>query len=134
MVDAHHLHTKLKRLRLGGMLDSLEVRLDQAQQHHLGYLEFLELMLEDEITRREQKGLAHRITQAHFEEVKVLEEFDFAFNPKMPAQKVRDLATGHFVAAGESVIICGPVGTGKPQPTQYPYRRNLHSRPDCYRR
>jgi DNA replication protein DnaC len=113
MVNAHHLQAKLKRLRLGGMLDTLQVRLEQAQQQQLGHLQFLELMLEDEISRREQTGLARRVAQAHFEEVKTLEEFDFAFNPKIPAPKVRDLATCHFVEAGESVIICGPVGTGK---------------------
>lgn len=113
MVNAHHLHAKLKKLRLGGMLDTLQVRLDQAQQQQLGYLQFLELMLQDEITRRDQNGLAYRVAQAHFEELKTLEEFDFGFNPKVPAQKIRDLATCHFVEAGESVIVCGPVGTGK---------------------
>ena len=113
MVSPHHLQPKLKRLRLGGMLDTLQVRLNQAQQLQLGYLEFLELMLEDEITRREQRGLAYRIALAHFEETKTLEEFDFGFNPKIPAQKVHDLATCHFIEVGESVIVCGPVGTGK---------------------
>ncbi len=113
MVNAHHLQPKLKRLRLGGMLDTLEVRMHQAEQAKLGYLQFLELMLEDEIARREQKGLAYRIAQAHFEEVKTLEDFDFGFNPKVPAQKIHDLATCHFIEAGESVIVCGPVGTGK---------------------
>ena len=113
MVSTHHLQAKLKRLRLGGMLDTLPVRAEQAQQQQLGYLQFLELMLEDEITRREQKGLAWRVAQAHFEELKTLEEFDFAFNPKTPAAKIHDLAAGHFIEAGESVIVCGPVGTGK---------------------
>jgi len=87
------------------MLDSLEVRLHQAEESHLGYLQFLELLLEDEITRREQRGLAIRLMQAHFEERKTLEEFDFGFNPKIPAPKLHDLAACHFVAAGESVIL-----------------------------
>jgi DNA replication protein DnaC len=113
MTKVHHLQTKLKALRLGGMLDTLELRLDQAQQAQLGYLQFLELMLEDEISRRNQRSLASRITKAHFEENKTLEDFDFSFNPKIPAAKVRDLATCRFVEAGESVVICGPVGTGK---------------------
>ena len=113
MVQVHHLQSKLKKLRLGGMLDTLELRLEQADQQRLGYLQFLELMLEDEITRRDQRGLTLRIAQAHFEEIKTLEEFDFNFNPKIPAPKIRELATCRFVAAGESVIICGPVGTGK---------------------
>ena len=113
MANVHHLQPKLKLLRLGGMLDTLEVRMHQAEQGRLGYLQFLELMIEDEITRREQKSLAYRLAQAHFEEIRTLEEFDFAFNPKAPAQKIHDLATCHFIQAGESVIVCGPVGTGK---------------------
>lgn len=99
MVGTHHLQVKLKRLRLGGMLDTLPVHVDQAQQQQLGYLQFLELMLEDEITRREQKGLAYRLARAHFEEIKTLEEIDFAFNAKTPGPKVHDLATCHFVEA-----------------------------------
>ena len=49
------LQPRLKRLKLGGMLQTLELRLDQAHQEKLGHLAFLELMLEDEIQRR-QKG------------------------------------------------------------------------------
>lgn len=113
MVKVHHLQSKLKSLRLGGVLDTLELRLDQAQKERLGYLQFLELLLEDEINRRSQRGLASRVAKARFEEVKTLEEFDFGFNPKTPAQKIRDLATCNFLEAGESVIVCGPVGTGK---------------------
>ncbi|MDA8188185.1 MAG: ATP-binding protein, partial [Dehalococcoidales bacterium] len=75
MVKVHHLQSKLKSLRLGGMLDTLELRLDQAQKDHLGYLQFLELMLEDEINRRSQRVLTSRIAKAHFEEIKTLEEF-----------------------------------------------------------
>ncbi|MCJ7811224.1 MAG: ATP-binding protein, partial [Dehalococcoidia bacterium] len=88
MPNVSHLQPKLKRLRLGGMLDALQVRIHQAEQGHLGYLQFLELMLEDESTRREQRGLALRLAQAHFEQIKALEDFDFAFNPKIPAQKI----------------------------------------------
>jgi len=113
MISCHHLQPRLKRLRLSGMLDTLEVRLNRAQNQQLGYLQFLEVLLEDEITRRDQGSLSRRIAQAHFEEIKTLEEFDFGFNPKTPAPKVHDLAACHFVAAGESVIVCGPVGTGK---------------------
>jgi len=113
MVKVHHLQSTLKALRLGGMMDTLEIRLDQVEKEKLGYLQFLELMLEDEINRRAGRVLASRIEKARFEEVKTLEEFDFAFNPKVPAQRIRDLATCRFVEAGESVIVCGPVGTGK---------------------
>ena len=113
MARVHHLQSKLKALKLGGMLDSLELRLGQAEKDHLGYIEFLELLLEDEIQRRANKSLQARIAKAHFEEVKTLEEFNFSFNPKIPAQQIRDLGTCQFIERKESVLICGPVGVGK---------------------
>jgi DNA replication protein DnaC len=113
MAKVHHLQSKLKALKLGGMLDTLEIRLDQVNKDHLGYVEFLELLLEDEVQRRANKSLASRIVKAHFEEVKTIEEFNFSFNPKIPAQQIRDLATGQFIERKESVLICGPVGVGK---------------------
>src|SRR3990170_312696 len=113
MLKPSHLQSKLRALRLGGMLETLDLRLDQAGQGRLGYLEFLELLLEDEIGRRAAKGLASRVSKAHFEEQKTLEEFDWSFNPTIPAARIRDLATGQFIARKESILLCGPVGVGK---------------------
>jgi DNA replication protein DnaC len=107
------LQPRLKRLKLGGMLQTLELRLDQAQKERLGYLEFLELLLEDEIGRRQNKALAARITRARFEEAKTIAEFDFAFNPKVPAAQLRDLASCAFIERKESLLLVGPVGVGK---------------------
>ena len=71
----------LKTLRLGGMQDTLPLRLDQAQQQRLGYLEFLELLLGDEIERRANRALASRLSKAHFEDSdKTFENFDWTFN------------------------------------------------------
>lgn len=113
VLHVHQLAPKLKALRLGGMLDTLEMRLQQAQQGQGGYLEFLEWLLEDEITRRDNKALALRLQRARFEGPRTLVDFDFGFNPKIPAPQIRDLARGGFITEGQSVIICGPVGVGK---------------------
>ncbi|MGH2499090.1 MAG: IS21-like element helper ATPase IstB [Candidatus Limnocylindria bacterium] len=107
------LQSRLKRLKLGGMLQTLELRLGQAHQEKLGHLEFLELMLEDEIQRRANKALARRIQRARFEEAQSLTDFDFAFNPKIPSAQIRDLATCGFIERKESVLLVGPVGVGK---------------------
>lgn len=113
MLKPSHLQGKLRALRLGGMLETLDLRLGQAQQGQLGYLEFLEMLLEDEIGRRAARGLASRVSKAHFEEQKTFEEFDWSFNPTIPAARIRDLATGQFIARKEAVLLCGPVGVGK---------------------
>jgi len=113
MADIHQLENKMRSLKLNGMLDTLDLRLSQAQKDNLGFIQFLELLLEDEVQYRANKKLASRITKAHFEEEKSLEAFDFNFNPKVPAGYVRDLATCQFIERKESVIFCGPVGVGK---------------------
>ncbi len=107
------LQPRLKRLKLGGMLETLELRLDQAHKEKLGHLAFLELMLEDELQRRQNRALRRRIERARFEDVQTLADFDFAFNPKIPAAQIRDLATCSFIERRESVLLVGPVGVGK---------------------
>ena len=86
MGNTHQLQGKLKALKLGGMLDTLELRLGQAQQAHLGYVEFLEFLMEDELQRRANRRLVTRVARARFEEEKTFEGFDFTFNPKIPAE------------------------------------------------
>ena len=103
MSNTHHLTNKLKSLKLGGMLDTLELRLKQVQQDNLGYIEFLEFLLEDELQRRANRRLQLRVVQAHFEEVKTLETFDFAFNSKTPTRQIMDLATCQFIERSEVV-------------------------------
>jgi DNA replication protein DnaC len=109
-----HLVPTLKALRLGGLQDTLPLRLDQAQQQHLGYTEFLELLLGDEIERRANRALASRLSKAHFEDGdKTFENFDWAFNPKLPQEQLRDLAAGGYLLRKEHILLCGPVGVGK---------------------
>jgi DNA replication protein DnaC len=109
----HQLEERMKTLKLFGMLETLDVRLSQATSGELGHVELLEVLLEDEAQRRDVAGLERRIKAARFEQLCSIEEFDFSYNPKIPAAKIRDLATLRFVEAGESVILHGPVGVGK---------------------
>ena len=117
-MNGAQLQTKLKTLKLGGMMLTLEVRRAQAEDQRLGHVEFLALLLDDEIDRRQSKMLAQRIHRARFEEQKTLEEFDFGFNPQVPAEQLRNLATCGFVERRESVLLCGPVGVGKTHAAQ----------------
>ncbi len=109
----NQLETTLKSLALSGMLDTLEARLAQANAGELGYVEFLQALCEDELHRRDAAGIERRIRQAHFEQTCVIEDFDWKYNPKIPAARIRDLATLRFLEAGESVVLHGPVGVGK---------------------
>lgn len=109
----HQLQDQLKTLRLGGFLQSLDLRLQQAQSTSLGYVEFLQLLVQDEVERREAKKLNLRLTRASFEEEKTLEGFDFSFNPKLNAKLIRDLGNCTFIEKKEHVLLYGSAGVGK---------------------
>lgn len=113
MSALHHLRQQLKTLKLSGMLDAIETRVAQAEDGQLGYLDFLELLLDDEIARRARNSLSARIGRAHFDEVKTFEMFDFRADSGLPSQQLRDLATCRFLETHACVLICGPVGVGK---------------------
>ncbi len=110
---AHQLEDALRALKLFGMLETLESRLAQASAGQLGHVELLGVLCGDEAARRDIAGLERRLKAARFEQSSTIEDFDFSFNPKIPAAQIRDLATLRFVDAGESVILHGPVGVGK---------------------
>jgi len=108
-----HLIPKLKQLRLSGILDTLDVRCQQAIDEHWSYGDFLERLLEDEVERRQQKQLALRVRRATLSSDKTLETFDFTFNPAINRQRLYDLATGYFIRDKRNVLLCGPTGVGK---------------------
>src|SRR5512136_1281950 len=108
-----HLIPKLKALRLSGILDTLEVRTQQAIAEQWTYGDFLERLLEDEVERRGQKQLAMRLRRATLNTSKTLETFDFTFNPGLNRQLVYDLATGSFIRDKRNVLLCGPTGVGE---------------------
>lgn len=109
----HQLEPQLKRLRLSGILETLEVRNQQAIQEKLSYIEFLSRLIQDEVERRVQKQLQLRLRRAGFRGDKTLEGFDFTFNPTISRQQVLDLAACTYVARHRNVLICGPTGVGK---------------------
>lgn len=79
------LADSLRTLKLSGMLETLDARLAQAQVGDLGYLEFLQILCDDEITRREQVAMGRRLRRARFDIETTLEGFDFGANAKLPA-------------------------------------------------
>lgn len=109
----HQLTPSLKRLRLSGILETLEVRNQQAIDGKWSYVDFLARLVEDEVQRRAQKQLAFRIRRAALNSTKTLESFDFAFNPSINRQQVLELATCNYVRQKRNVLICGPTGVGK---------------------
>lgn len=113
MEMTHQLIPFLKRLRLSGILDTLDVRNQQAIDGKWTYIEFLARLLQDEVERRGQKQLALRLRRAAVNTTKTLEGFDFNFNPTINRQQVLDLATATYIRHKRNILICGPTGVGK---------------------
>ena len=107
------LRKTLKQLRLSGLLESLEIRLQEAAGHGLSHGEFLELILQDELAVRGDRQLQRRFKAAQFRERKSLEDFDWSFNPSIPRKQVYDLASCRFLREGRDVLWLGPPGVGK---------------------
>lgn len=103
----------LKKLRLSGVLQSLELRRREAADGNLSHVEFLYRVLADEVERRDGKQLDLRVRRAGFEHPRTLEDFDFHFNAAVPRAKVLDLGTCAFVERHENVLLVGPAGVGK---------------------
>jgi DNA replication protein DnaC len=107
------LQKALKKLRLSGLAQSLDVRLQEAAGNRLTHAEFLELILQDELAVRGDRLLARRVRAADFREPKTLEDFDFAFNTSVKRKQVYELATCRFIREHRDLLLLGPPGTGK---------------------
>lgn len=107
------LAPSLKQLRLSGILDSLEARNRQAIESKLAYTDFLALLIQDEVARREQRQFAQRQRRAQMLSDKTLERFDFSHSPSVNRALIADLATCGFITEHAPVLIAGPTGTGK---------------------
>ena len=109
----HTLKQHARNLLLSGLLDSLELRLQEAEANRLPYAQFLELVFQDEINVRNQRTIARRNKSADFREPRSLDNFDFSFNPGVNRGQIYELAACHFVRQRRDVLLVGPPGVGK---------------------
>jgi DNA replication protein DnaC len=103
----------LKKLRLSGLLVTLQDRIAYAKAHKLPYGEFLELILQDELSRRQHNSLGRRITSASVDPDQTLERFDWDAGVTVDRDILKELFSLEFIDRHENVIFCGPVGVGK---------------------
>ncbi len=112
-MSAHPLLPKLRQLKLSGMLQTLDLRAAQAIERQLSPLEFLALLLDDELERRSQQRLVHRLALSGCDSLKSLAQFDFSAAPGVNRMLIQDLATCAFIPRHENILLCGPTGVGK---------------------
>jgi len=107
------LKQSLTKLRLSGLSSSLDVRLIEAQTRDLTHIEFLELLIQDELDIRNQRSITRQRKSAGFQEPKTLDNFDFSFNTSIKKNLIFELATGKFLQNSEDILLIGPPGVGK---------------------
>jgi DNA replication protein DnaC len=113
-VNVIEIDRALRQLRLSGMADVLDVRIQSAAAERQPHLDFLSALVGDELLRRQDRLLGRRIKQAGFRDTgKTLDNFDLDFNKKMNRQLVYELATARFVEQREDALLLGAPGTGK---------------------
>lgn len=107
------IRTRLKDLKLAGIASNLDIRLSYAQEKSLSYMEFLELLVEDEINNRRDNSHSKRYTRAKFPIRKTASEFDFSFQPSIDKRQFNDALTCQFIKEHKNVVFIGSPGTGK---------------------
>jgi DNA replication protein DnaC len=107
------LEGRLRRLRLGFVAQAVEAQNAESIRQKHSFLEFLEALVDGELSTRENKGLMKRVKAARFPVAKTLEEFDFDFQPKLDVKLVKSLASCAFVEKHENIALVGQPGTGK---------------------
>lgn len=107
------LKSNLQRLRLDFMCHSLSDVTRQAQDASWSYSEFLDRLLDEEVTLREERRVknALRLTKLPFQ--KTLDDFDFSFQPSLEKSRIMELATLRFIDERENLVLLGPPGVGK---------------------
>ena len=103
----------LRQLRLSGLAQSLEVRLQEAAGNALSHEEFLEIIFEDEKAVRKERLQNRRTKVAAFRDQRSLEDFDWSFNRSIKRPQIYELATCRFLREARDVLLVGPPGVGK---------------------
>ena len=112
-MDHALIFKKLSKLKMPGITEMLEQRLDQAMQEKWSYSTLVETLLTDEIERRNHKQLTLRLAKSRLDHNKTLETFDFTFNTKIQAALIRELSSCTFIEKKQNLFILGPSGVGK---------------------
>ena len=107
------LKSKLKALRLPWMANALALRNEYALANAISYIEFLELLVEDEQAQRSANGYQKRLVSSRITQQKTLDNYDFSYQPGVDQKVLADLATTRFIRQKENVLFLGKPGVGK---------------------
>ena len=109
-VDHDALAGWLTRLQLTGIRDQLDNLLDEAAEKQLTLREAFAMLVEREVSRKDERRIEMALKIAHFPAVRELADFDFKAQPSVDKRQLRELATSRWVAHGDALLLLGPPG------------------------
>jgi len=108
-----NLKTKLRQFKLAGIVKSLEIRNKFAIDNNISYLEFMELLMDDELVNRKANSFGKRLIKSKIITMKSIDEFDFNYQPKLNKKHILDLASCRFINENKNIVLMGKPGVGK---------------------
>jgi len=112
-INMENLKTQLRTLKLAAICQNLELRNRYALQHKIGYIEFLELLVEDEMANRQTNGYINKLRESKLDTQKILDSYDFSYQPQVDKRQIYDLASCRFIDQKHNVVFMGKPGVGK---------------------
>lgn len=107
------LKSKLRNLKLAGAVKSLETRSKYALENSISYIEFLELIIEDEYANRQSNSYRKRFNKSKLVHQKTIDEYDFKYQPELDKKLIQELASCRFINQNKNIILMGKPGVGK---------------------
>lgn len=107
------LKTKLKELKLAGIVKSLDSRNKYAIEKKASYIEFLELIIEDEYVNRKSNSFSKRLNKSKLNTQKDIDEFDFNYQPDLDKLQIMDIMSCRFINENKNIVLMGKPGVGK---------------------
>jgi len=109
----NELKSKLKDLKLAGITKSIENRNRFALENKISYIEFLELIIEDEYANRLANSYQKRFSKAKLNLQKTIDNYDFSFQPQLDKKLISELSACRFINEKKNIILMGKPGVGK---------------------
>jgi DNA replication protein DnaC len=107
------LEHKLIQLKLRRIREVYASWIAHAEQHQLGYAEFLDELLSEEVLGRQEAQIRRKLKAAGFPYAATLEQFDFSLRPELKRAVLVRFFDSAFIEQAGSLILIGPSGLGK---------------------
>lgn len=112
-MSTNPLDHKLTQLKLGRIREVVDQWVRHAEQHQLGYGEFLEELLNEEVLTRQENQVRRKLKAAGFPFAATLEQFDFSLRPELKRAVMVRFFDSAFIEKAGCLILIGPSGLGK---------------------